>query len=60
MKIRYAKIFDGTKNHPSFRTELQYSLGCNVWKSIPTEWASKQDEEKHNAAAKREYLKELR
>ena len=64
--IRIAKIFNGSKNKVSYYEELQYETvtlnavtgeDMKVWKKVETVWASKEDEEKYNMAAHREYLK---
>ena len=58
MKVRFAKIFNGNKKTPSYKTELQYfDAGLGRWVAVETEWASREDEEKYTRAELYEYNK---
>lgn len=55
MKIRFAKIFNGTKRNPSYKLELQYySDDLSMWVKVPEEWATIEDEILYNKAKKLE------
>lgn len=60
--IRYAKVFCGTKNRASYRTELQYYDGT-FWVTLDPEravWVSPEDKKRYEDAERQQYLSEPR
>ena len=61
MKVRFAKFFNGSRDIPAYRTQLQYfDSDLGRWVNVETEWASSEDEQKYLKAQDRQYEKEIR